>query len=390
MEKLTHIEPEKINHPYLTAIKRTDLSVPSRYLLGKGLLKGRILDFGCGFGYDTDELHRQGLDIVGYDYYYRPDYPTGQFDTIICNYVLNVLEPYAQAEVLMNVSNLLKPTGTAYYAVRRDLEEEGFRLHAIHKQYTYQCNVKLPYKSLVSNSSYELYQYNHFNKLPRTAGEICPFCRLARRVEVICETAICVAFYDGYPVSPGHALIVPKRHVASYFDLTHHEREAMNVMLQYVRQKVEERFHPDGYNVGINVGEVAGQSVFHVHMHLIPRYKGDVPNPKGGVRGVIPSKQSYSTRNEHPHSESPLPSSKNKMRQKYSNHGVKWTVEDDERLWTLLNEKTTIEELSKLFNRSKRAIELRLHKIEQEKEPITKEKLKEEYKKALGTKGKMF
>ena len=65
--------------------------------------------------------------------------------------------------------------------------------------------------------------YNHFNKLPREEGVKCPFCRLARRVEIICETATCVAFYDGYPVSPGHALIVPKRHVASYRDLTNHE-----------------------------------------------------------------------------------------------------------------------------------------------------------------------
>ena len=94
-------------------------------------------------------------------------------------------------------------------------------------------------------------------------------------------------------MSLGHALIIPKRHVASYFDLTNHEREAMNLVLQYVKQKVDERCHPDGYNVGINVGEYAGQSVFHCHMHLIPRYKGDVPNPKGGVRGVIPSKQKY-------------------------------------------------------------------------------------------------
>lgn len=184
-------------------------------------------------------------------------------------------------------------SGAHHFAVRRDLTEEGFRLHAIHKQYTYQCNVKLPYKSLVSNKSYELYQYNHFNKLPRVEGEKCPFCRLSRRVEIICETATCVAFYDGYPVSPGHALIIPKRHVASYFDLTNHEREAMNVVLQYVRQKIDERFHPNGYNVGINIGEAAGQSVFHCHMHVIPRYKGDVPNPKGGVRGVIPQKQKY-------------------------------------------------------------------------------------------------
>ena len=285
--------PEKINHPYLTAIKRTDLSVPTRYLLQHDLLKGRILDFGCGFGYDADELKNRGFDIIGYDYYYRPNYPEGKFDTIICNYVLNVLEPYAQAEVLMNVTNLLSPNGTAFFAVRRDLTEEGFRLHAIHKQYTYQCNVKLPFQSLVRNSSFELYRYNHFNKIPRVEGEKCPFCNLSRRVEIICETATCVAFYDGYPVSPGHALIIPKRHVANYFDLTNHEREAMNVMLQYVKRKIDERFHPDGYNIGINVNEAAGQSVFHVHMHLIPRYKGDVEKPKGGVRGVIPSKQSY-------------------------------------------------------------------------------------------------
>ena len=120
-----------------------------------------------------------------------------------------------------------------------------------------------------------------------------PGISLSRRVEIICETATCVAFFDGYPVSPGHALIVPKRHASPYFDLTDHEREPMNVMLQYVKRVVDERFHPDGYNIGINVGQTAGQSVYHCHMHLIPRYAGDVENPKGGVRGVIPKKQKY-------------------------------------------------------------------------------------------------
>jgi diadenosine tetraphosphate (Ap4A) HIT family hydrolase len=258
-----------------------------------GLLEGKILDFGCGFGFDTDELCRLGYNVIGYDYYYRPDFPIGKFDTIFCNYVLNVLESYAQAEVLMNVANLLSPKGTAYFAVRRDLTEEGFRLHAIHKQYTYQCNVKLPYKSLVSNSSYELYQYNHFNKLPRAEGEKCPFCKLSRRVEIICETTTCVAFYDGYPVSPGHALIIPKRHVASYRDLSRQERYDMDEIREYVMRKIDERFKPDGYNVGININKAAGQSIFHCHMHIIPRYKGDVPNPKGGVRSVIPQKQNY-------------------------------------------------------------------------------------------------
>ena len=360
------MEPEKINHPYLTAIKRTSLSVPTRYLLQHNLLKGRILDFGCGYGFDTDELKRQGYDITGYDYCYRPEYPDGKFDTILCNYVLNVLEPYAQAEVMMNVTNLLAPTGTAFFAVRRDLTEEGFRLHAIHRQYTYQCNVRLPFQSLERNASYELYQYQHFNKLPRKEGEVCPFCRLSRRVEIICETATCVAFYDGYPVSPGHALIIPKRHVASYFDLTNHEREAMNVVLQYVKQKVDERYHPDGYNVGINVNEAAGQSVFHVHMHLIPRYKGDVPNPKGGVRGVIPSKQSYDA-NEGL-SSPVLPERKKTytIEEKRSEHGnayIPWEEEADKLLCRLYDEGNSISVLAEMFERTKGAIRSRLKKL---------------------------
>lgn len=354
--------PEKINHPYLTAIKRKDLSVPTRYLLQHNLLQGRILDFGCGFGYDTDELKKRGFDIIGYDYYYRPDYLEGKFDTIICNYVLNVLEPYAQAEVMMNVTNLLSSKGTAFFAVRRDLTEEGFRLHAIHKQYTYQCNVKLPFQSLMRNNSYELYQYNHFNKLPRVEGKRCPFCCLSRCVEIICETATCVAFYDGYPVSQGHALIIPKRHVANYFDLTNHEREAMNVMLQYVKRKIDERYHPDGYNIGINVNEAAGQSVFHVHMHLIPRYKGDVENPKGGVRGVIPSKQKYEAKNEEPIEKS----KKYTLEEKRIEHGnayMKWDEEADNLLCRLYDEGNSISLLAEMFERRKGAIRSRLKKL---------------------------
>ena len=121
----------------------------------------------------------------------------------------------------------------------------------------------------------------------------CPFCTMIADTQIICETDTCIAFYDRFPVSPGHALIIPKRHVASYFELTNREREAMNIMLQFVKKEVENRFHPDGYNIGINVNEAAGQSIFHVHMHLIPRYEGDVANPRGGVRGVIPDKQNY-------------------------------------------------------------------------------------------------
>ena len=121
----------------------------------------------------------------------------------------------------------------------------------------------------------------------------CPFCTVASEREIIASSRLSVAFFDGFPVSPGHALIIPKRHVSSFFDLSQEERQDLLNLADSVKRVVEERYHPDGYNIGINVGEAAGQSIFHVHMHLIPRYQGDVPNPRGGVRGVIPSKQNY-------------------------------------------------------------------------------------------------
>ena len=121
----------------------------------------------------------------------------------------------------------------------------------------------------------------------------CPFCKVESEREIIASSPLSVAFFDGFPVSPGRALIIPKRHVSSFFDLSQEERQDLLNLADSVKQIVEERYHPDGYNIGINVGEAAGQSIFHVHMHLIPRYQGDVPNPRGGVRGVIPSKQNY-------------------------------------------------------------------------------------------------
>ena len=121
----------------------------------------------------------------------------------------------------------------------------------------------------------------------------CIFCNLDPNREIIAQNDLALAFFDVFPVNPGHALIIPKRHVADYFDLTEDEVAAMQALLREVKAIVEKRFNPDGYNIGVNVNTAAGQSVFHVHIHLIPRYKGDVENPKGGVRGVIPSKQKY-------------------------------------------------------------------------------------------------
>lgn len=122
-------------------------------------------------------------------------------------------------------------------------------------------------------------------------NKLCPFCNLER--EKIMESEMSFAIYDGFPVNEGHVLIIPKRHTANYFDLTADEQADCFKLLNNVKEKIKEKFNPDGFNVGININEVAGQTVPHVHVHLIPRYKGDVEEPNGGVRGVIPSKKIY-------------------------------------------------------------------------------------------------
>jgi ATP adenylyltransferase len=120
---------------------------------------------------------------------------------------------------------------------------------------------------------------------------ICPFC--AGKSERIVDAAEAYAMLDMFPVNKGHALIIPKRHVASYFDLNEQERMACWSMVNDVQHLIQQRYNPDGFNVGINIGTAAGQTIYHVHVHLIPRYNGDVPEPRGGVRGVIPERRSY-------------------------------------------------------------------------------------------------
>ena len=98
---------------------------------------------------------------------------------------------------------------------------------------------------------------------------------------------------DGYPVSEGHCLIIPKSHVSSIDELTDVELKDLYTVLHQTKILIRETYLPDGFNIGINEGEAAGQTVPHLHIHLIPRYEGDVVCPRGGVRGVIPSKRNY-------------------------------------------------------------------------------------------------
>lgn len=124
----------------------------------------------------------------------------------------------------------------------------------------------------------------------------CPFCQLdSKRIlfQHSAGTANVVALWDGFAVSPGHLLLVPTRHVATWFEATHDEQRALAEGLEIAKSYIEKSYQPDGYNIGINVGAAAGQTVPHLHVHLIPRYRGDVPDPRGGVRHVIPQLANY-------------------------------------------------------------------------------------------------
>ena len=121
----------------------------------------------------------------------------------------------------------------------------------------------------------------------------CIFCNIDS-TRIIAENELCFAIRDAFPVTNRHTLVIPKRHVSDYFDLHQPERNAIEAMLYDQRDKIlKEDPTVTGFNIGINAGASAGQTVFHVHVHLIPRRDGDVVDPRGGVRGVIPSKQRY-------------------------------------------------------------------------------------------------
>ena len=127
----------------------------------------------------------------------------------------------------------------------------------------------------------------------RDPNNPCLFCNINSK-DLIFDNEFAFASFDSYPVSKYHSLIVPKRHILDYFELTNDELLACNDLIKKIKKKIQnEDKTVDGFNIGTNSGKVAGQSIFHCHIHVIPRREGDVENPQGGVRSVIPSKQHY-------------------------------------------------------------------------------------------------
>lgn len=120
----------------------------------------------------------------------------------------------------------------------------------------------------------------------------CPFCELASE-RILHDFGNVVVVRDSFPVSPGHTLVIPRRHVGSFFDTTLEERTTLLMALDEARRGLDEEYAPGGYNIGINDGPFAGQTVPHLHIHLIPRYDGDCADPRGGVRWILPDKAQY-------------------------------------------------------------------------------------------------
>jgi diadenosine tetraphosphate (Ap4A) HIT family hydrolase/predicted house-cleaning noncanonical NTP pyrophosphatase (MazG superfamily) len=184
----------------------------------------------------------------------------------------------------------------------------GISLEQIEKARLAKLEAKGGFDRKIYNSSVEIEEANpsieYYLKKPQqyplietaTYQPNCLFCQFSRRekeVKLLETFSHCYAIKDEYPVSKGHVLIIPKEHTENWFTSREEIRLDMVKALHLLKARLDLEYKPQGYNIGANCGEAAGQSVMHLHLHLIPRYQGDMENPKGGVRGVIPSKQKY-------------------------------------------------------------------------------------------------
>jgi diadenosine tetraphosphate (Ap4A) HIT family hydrolase/predicted house-cleaning noncanonical NTP pyrophosphatase (MazG superfamily) len=199
--------------------------------------------------------------------------------------VQNSLSPPELIEELADVFEvlyaLIKSSGLTVQQV------EEARLKKYHHKGGFESRTYLDTIEIEDTNPF-IHQYKHKNLDPN-----CLFCKLGQEEQVLAHFKRCYVIKDGYPVSPGHVLIIPYEHTLNWFTASQEVKLDILHALTAMKRTLDEEFHPDGYNIGMNCGESAGQSIMHLHVHLIPRYKGDMSHPKGGVRGVIPSKQNY-------------------------------------------------------------------------------------------------
>jgi diadenosine tetraphosphate (Ap4A) HIT family hydrolase/predicted house-cleaning noncanonical NTP pyrophosphatase (MazG superfamily) len=198
------------------------------------------------------------------------------------------------ANVLEVVYNLSNHSGISLEQIEKvRLEKKKLKGSFSNKVYCSHIEVE------ESNPAIERYlkkpkHYPLMDELSHKQG--CLFCQFAKGekpISIFEDFQHCFAIKDQYPVSPGHVLIIPKEHTENWFTAKEEVRMDMIKALHVLKDKLDLDYQPQGYNIGANCGEIAGQTIMHLHLHLIPRYQGDMEDPKGGVRGVIPSKQKY-------------------------------------------------------------------------------------------------
>lgn len=256
---------------HLTVKERTKLSFPTQFLLDNQYLKGKILDFGCGLGFDVDYLKSKNFDIIGYDKYYFKTYPQEKFDTIICHYVLNVLLPEEQTIVLMEISQLLKPTGKAYFSVRRDVKKNSFIYNPKRKIEVYQCNVNLPFLSIFNNKYCEIYEYQTYQLVHKNQNKTCNFCNINQ--EIICENVNFYAIFDTSSTTKGHILVICKAHIKDYFELNTKQQTSLWLMVSFLKNYLQKKLNCVGFNINFDTFEVSNENFSHAHIHIIPLYK---------------------------------------------------------------------------------------------------------------------
>jgi diadenosine tetraphosphate (Ap4A) HIT family hydrolase len=178
---------------------------------------------------------------------------------------------------------------TPYF--RETFRSFGQREHGLAKHVNRHGSI-LSVGEKLQNKTQAFSTFHQFGRLSQMTANQCPFCNVDGS-RILAQSEVGIALPDAFPVTEGHTLVIPKRHVASLYELTPEEQADLWRFAAEVRAKLVEEFHPDGFNVGVNDGRAAGQTVMHAHIHVIPRYVGDTSDPRGGIRWVMSKKASY-------------------------------------------------------------------------------------------------
>lgn len=212
-----------------------------------------------------------------------------------------VIEAVSPSELCEELADILE-------VVHALSKVSGLSMHQIEQKRLEKAKIKGGFENKIFNSSIHIeeqnpsinYYLNNPQQYPEINSKVhqsdCLFCQFARQereIKFFANFEHCFVIKDQFPVSKGHILIIPYEHTENWFTAKEEVRLDIMKALHLMKEQLDLEYSPQGYNIGANCGEVAGQSVMHLHLHLIPRYQGDMENPKGGVRGVIPSKQKY-------------------------------------------------------------------------------------------------